>query len=124
MYTCDNFFQASSVHVICFHISACVMSVFPIIMTVHCLLSKDFALLIVILFNHRMKQQLICELVKSGNDADLMNKQYEVKIRALEMVRKMGICFLLSCVTYSCLHGVMLSAWICNLEITGVKFSE
>ena len=35
----------------------------------------------------RMKEQLICELVKTGKDAELMNKQYAEKIKALEKVR-------------------------------------
>ena len=34
-----------------------------------------------------MKEQLICELVKTGKDAELMNKQYAEKIKALEKVR-------------------------------------
>ncbi|KAK7099081.1 hypothetical protein V1264_003272 [Littorina saxatilis] len=34
--------------------------------------------------NIRMKEQLICELVKSGKDAELMNKQYAEKIKSLE----------------------------------------
>nr|KAG5694021.1 hypothetical protein BaRGS_002475 [Batillaria attramentaria] len=34
--------------------------------------------------NIRMKEQLICELVKTGKDAELMNKQYAEKIKALE----------------------------------------
>ena len=34
----------------------------------------------------RMKEQLICELVKTGKDAELMNKQYAEKIKALERV--------------------------------------
>ena len=33
-----------------------------------------------------MKEQLICELVKTGKDAELMNKQYAEKIKALERV--------------------------------------
>ena len=33
-----------------------------------------------------MKEQLICELVKTGKDAELMNKQYAEKIKALEKV--------------------------------------
>lgn len=37
-----------------------------------------------------MKEQLICELVKSGKDAELMNKQYAEKIKALEKVCTCG----------------------------------
>ena len=36
--------------------------------------------------NIKMKEQLIRELVKSGKDAELMNKQYADKIKGLEKV--------------------------------------
>ncbi|KAK6191693.1 hypothetical protein SNE40_003312 [Patella caerulea] len=38
--------------------------------------------------NIRMKEQLICELVKTGKDAELMNKQYEEKIKSLEKMKQ------------------------------------
>ncbi|XP_046330087.2 kinesin-like protein KIF27 isoform X1 [Haliotis rufescens] len=40
--------------------------------------------------NIRMKEQLIRELVRSGKDAELMNKQYADKIKALEK-EKLGV---------------------------------
>ena len=35
----------------------------------------------------RLKEQLIKELVATGRGAQMMNKQYQEKIRSLEMVR-------------------------------------
>lgn len=43
---------------------------------------------IVVIYCYRMKEQLIKELVKTGKDAEQMNKQYAEKVHALEKVTK------------------------------------
>ena len=46
--------------------------------------SKNLNVMCVLIF--RMKEQLIRELVKTGKDAEQMNKQYADKVTALEKV--------------------------------------
>lgn len=70
-------------------------------------------------FYNRLKEQLIRELVKSGKDAELMNKQYAEKIKALEKVCIGNVGYLYDyLVTHpSNTDGVrdaMVSTWVYN----------
>ena len=47
---------------------------------------KSVLIVLIMINRHRLKEQLIRELVKSEKDAGLMNKQYAEKIKGLEKV--------------------------------------
>jgi len=59
---------------------------FIIIYLIWFFLFKDLHICNILFDFIRLKEQLIRDLVKTGKDADLMNKKYAEKIKALEKV--------------------------------------